>query len=144
MEELKPAFEVRRREGALGVDQLVGSQWTPGVARQAEEQPAPEGGQLGQVLGPIDPGDVVEHRPEDVVLGHVAVEATHHLGHLGCVIEIPARWPGSETVEHHLLLAHEYAGRYFCQLSLVLEPSQSAERSENSGAEEWRAALRKL
>jgi hypothetical protein len=105
MEELKPPFEVLGREGALGVDQLMGSQWTPGVTRHAEEEPTPEGGQLGQVFGPVDPGDVVEHRAEDVVLGDVAVETTHHFGHLGWVIEIPARGPRRETVEHRTLLA---------------------------------------
>ena len=72
------------------------------IARLTEQRPAPERGQLGQVLVPVDPCDLVEHRAEEVVLGDVGIEPADHLGDLVVAVQITGRIR-SRTVSHQLL-----------------------------------------
>jgi hypothetical protein len=78
-EQVEPALEVLDPERGLVVDPGVGLERVAGVAGDAEQGPAPEGGELGEVLVPVDLGHVVEDRAEQVVLGHAPVEPADHL-----------------------------------------------------------------
>ncbi len=52
------------------------------VARDPKQRPAPKPREFRKVLRPVDVGDVVEHRPKDIVLRHVGVETTHQFLHI--------------------------------------------------------------
>ena len=73
------------------MDQLMRTERVPDVALRPEQRPTPKGRQLRKVLRPIDPGDVVEHRAEEVVLCDVAIEALHHLGDIAGIEQIMCR-----------------------------------------------------
>jgi hypothetical protein len=100
VEQVEPAFKVPAGERSLRMDQLVGPERIAGIARKAEQEPTPEVGQLRQMLRPVDPRHLVEQRPEEVVLGHVAIETTDHLGDLTWVAEIAGRGPVSALLAH--------------------------------------------
>ncbi len=87
-EQLQPTLEVRHRERALGIDEGVAAERVPDVALDAQQCTAPEGGELGQVLGPVHLSHVVEHGSQQIVLGHVLVEPAHHLGDLLGSVEV--------------------------------------------------------
>ena len=53
---------MRGSERSLRVDKSVGAKRVPGVPGCPEQRPTPERRQLREVLGPVDPGNVVEHR----------------------------------------------------------------------------------
>ena len=55
------------------------------------------------MVGPVDGGDIVEERPEEVVLGDVLVEATDHLHDLGRVVEIAGRCGPYPSCTHRVL-----------------------------------------
>ena len=46
---------------------------------------------FGRCSEPIDLGDLLEHRAEQVVLGDIGVEAAHQLLHLARIVEVPRR-----------------------------------------------------
>src|SRR4029079_10200486 len=79
-EELQPPLEVCRREGLSRMDELVRPKWVSRVANRSEQGATPKGRPLRELRVPVDAGNVIEHRTEQVVLGDVTVEATHHLG----------------------------------------------------------------
>ena len=83
--------EVGRSERLPLVHEGVGAKRVPAVAGQPEQGATPEVGQLCQVLAPVDVGDIVEHGTEEVVHGHVGVEAAHHLRDLVGGVEVTGR-----------------------------------------------------
>lgn len=65
-----PTFEMflaKREDGMLGPG-------APAIIASAEEHGAPEGIHRGQVMVPIDFGNFVENRAEDLIAGHMVVE----------------------------------------------------------------------
>lgn len=81
-EQLEPALKMLRGERHLSMHQRMGTKRVALIAGHAQQRTAPERCQLGQVLGPVNLGHVVEHGTQQVVLGHVLIEATHHFGDL--------------------------------------------------------------
>ena len=73
-EEFEPAAEVGLGEWALPMHRSVLSERVSGVTPGAEEKPAPELGDLWQMIRPIDLGNIVEQWPKQFVLGDVAIK----------------------------------------------------------------------
>lgn len=85
------------------MDLRVGTKGVALITLNAEQGTTPEQGEFGQMLTPVEEGHVVEDRAEEVILGHVAVEASHHLGDLFGIVEITNRRRKWLTSAHGLL-----------------------------------------
>lgn len=104
VEEVEPAIEVIGGECRDGVDSLMLGERIALVSRLAQQDPLPELHQFGDVGRPVDLGDIVEDRSEEIVLGDIGVEASHHFFDLFDGMEIAA----SASVGDGVVDSHEF------------------------------------